>query len=132
MNRIASGRDLPPRLELDCLKVLWKTGEGSVKQVQEALSPSRPLAYTTVMTVLDRLERRGCVQRRKTGRSFVYVALLDEESVKQLAIRELADNLFGGSVASLKLYLSAGEEPKLALAASVDGHTAIRLDASLL
>ena len=69
-------REIPPPLELECLKVLWTLGEGNVKDVRQALTGSRPLAYTTVMTVLDRLTRKGGVARRKVGRAFVYVPVL--------------------------------------------------------
>ena len=61
----AVARELPPPLELECLKALWGLGEASVRQVQDAIAPNRQLAYTTVMTVMDRLARRGCVQRKK-------------------------------------------------------------------
>ena len=58
--------EMPPPLEIDCLKVLWTIGEANVKTVQQALG--RDLAYTTVMTLLDRLARRGGAVRRKGGR----------------------------------------------------------------
>ena len=60
-----SVRDIPPPLELECLSVLWRLGESSVRTVQEALAASRPLAYTTVMTMLERLARKQLVSRRK-------------------------------------------------------------------
>src|SRR4030095_9578911 len=75
MARTAKSRDLPPPLELQCLKALWVLGEGNVREVREYLLAERNLAYTTVMTVLDRLVRRGGVQRRKAGRSFIYSPL---------------------------------------------------------
>jgi len=46
-------RDVPPPLELACLKALWSLQEGSVKDVQRIVAQSRPLAYTTIMTVLE-------------------------------------------------------------------------------
>jgi penicillinase repressor len=70
--RKAASRAIPPPLELLCLNALWSRGEGSVKEVRELVAPSRALAYTTVMTVLERLARRGIVTRRKAGRAFVY------------------------------------------------------------
>ena len=73
MRRPAPQRDMPPPLELECLKALWGIGEGTVRDVRHVLVGNRNLAYTTVMTVLDRLEKRGGVSRKKQGRSFVYV-----------------------------------------------------------
>lgn len=99
-------RDLPPPLELECLKSLWALGQGSVRDVQEQLTPQRQLAYTTVMTVMDRLARRGCVRRVKTGRSFVYTPLLTLDAVRRLAVHDLVHTLFDGSEESLREYLS--------------------------
>jgi predicted transcriptional regulator len=96
-------RELPPRLELECLKALWTLGEANVRHVQTALS--RPLAYTTVMTVLDRLSRRGCVERRKVGRGFVYSAVLTRDSVRRVALDDLIRCFFDGSEESLRRYL---------------------------
>lgn len=100
-----SPRELPPRLELECLKALWGLGEANVRDVQTALG--RTLAYTTVMTVLDRLARRGCVERRKVGRGFIYSALLSRDSVRRVAIEDLIDCYFDGSEESLRHYLEA-------------------------
>lgn len=105
MRKLSSSTEIPPPLELECLKALWETGEASVKQVRDQLSGSRSLAYTTVMTVLERLVRRGCVGRRKTGRSFVYVAILTRDCVRRLAVRDLIDTFFDGSEAELVRYL---------------------------
>ena len=50
--------DLAP-LELECLSVLWPSGESSVREIHRALAASRPRAYTTVLTIMDRLEQKG-------------------------------------------------------------------------
>ena len=55
--------EIPPPLELACLTVLWKRGEADVGEVREAMREARPLAYTTVMTVLERLAAKGMVTR---------------------------------------------------------------------
>lgn len=102
----APGRELPPPLEMECLKALWTLEHGSVRQVQDAMAPTRRLAYTTVMTVMDRLARRGCVQRQKRGRSFVYTPLLTRDCVRRMAVRELVETLFEGSEDSLRSFLS--------------------------
>jgi predicted transcriptional regulator len=98
-------KELPPRLELECLKALWDIGEANVRDVQGTLG--RPLAYTTVMTVLDRLARRGCVERRKVGRGFRYSAVLSRDSVRRVAIEDLIDCYFDGSEDSLRHYLQS-------------------------
>ena len=103
-------REIPPPLELQCLKALWELGEANVKDVRRVLTGNRKLAYTTVMTVLDRLERRGGVRRRKIGRSFVYTPTLSRESLRRLALKEFVDSFFDGSMDSLRHYLD-GVEP---------------------
>jgi predicted transcriptional regulator len=122
-------REIPPPLELQCLKALWELGEANVKDVRRVLTSNRKLAYTTVMTVLDRLERRGGVRRRKIGRSFVYTPMLSRESLRRLALKEFVDSFFDGSTDSLKDYL---EDAPSTTAGFPDPMAEVQLDASLL
>ncbi len=62
-------------LEAGVMEVVWRHGAGDVRQVAARLP--RPLAYTTVMTTLDRLYKKGLLERRKRQRAFVYAAKLD-------------------------------------------------------
>ena len=105
MRRAGPPREIPPPLELECLKTLWKLGEGSVKQVRADLLSSRSLAYTTVMTLLDRLAKKGAVERKKVGRSFVYAPVLSRELLRRLAVKQLVDCFFSGSEDELVVYL---------------------------
>jgi BlaI family penicillinase repressor len=98
-------RDVPPPLELACLRALWSLGEANVKAVQEVVAQSRPLAYTTIMTVLDRLVRKGKLTRRKSGRSFVYLPSQPRDALQRTAVRELIDGYFDGSEADLLQFL---------------------------
>lgn len=102
---------MPAPLELQCLKVLWLRGEGTVADVQQALEPRRKLAYTTVMTLLDRLLRKGVVSRRKVGRAFVYAPAASREALRSIAVRELLDNFFDSSEATLIKYLETRGGP---------------------
>ena len=97
--------ELPPPLEMECLKALWDLGHGSVRDVLDSLTPQRQLAYTTVMTVMDRLARRGCVQRERAGRSFVYTPVVSRDAVQRLAVEDLVESLFDGSRDSLRQFL---------------------------
>ena len=98
-------RDVPPPLELACLKALWSLQEGKVRAVQEVVARSRPLAYTTIMTVLDRLVRKGKLNRRKVGRAFVYAPEASRDSMRRAALRELIEGYFDGSEAELLEFL---------------------------
>jgi BlaI family transcriptional regulator, penicillinase repressor len=122
----ATHREIPPPLELECLKALWALGEGTVRDVREVLVGQRNLAYTTVMTVLDRLEKRGGVSRRKNGRSFVYQPRATQEALRKYAVKELVDQFFGGSEDALRQYLAS---PRTAVNPS---GSADSMDASLL
>ncbi|HVW87191.1 MAG TPA: BlaI/MecI/CopY family transcriptional regulator [Bryobacteraceae bacterium] len=101
-------RELPPPLEMMCLNALWEIGEGNVEDVRKVVSTGRPLAYTTVLTLLDRLARRGAVSRRKEGRGFRYQPLVARDKLRRVALRQFLDYHFEGSAAKLKLFL---EEP---------------------
>lgn len=105
MPRSGAPREIPPPLELECLKTLWRLREGNVRAVQNALGPGRKLAYTTVMTLLERLARKGAVERRKSGRSFLYTPVLARDTVRRLAVQELLDGFFEGSPDELLDYL---------------------------
>lgn len=96
-----------PDLELACLRLLWQAGDQTVHEVRDALRPHRPLAYTTVMTVLDRLARKGAVSRRKVGRAHLYHAEFPKEDARQRALERLVDVYFDGSRESLIVFLGA-------------------------
>ncbi len=93
-----------PQLELECLRVLWKQPGASVAQVRAGLE--RPLAYTTVMTVLERLSAKGVVQRRKQGRAYAYSALLDRDAARHEAVARLLAGFFDGDRDALLSYLA--------------------------
>ena len=97
--------DLAP-LELDCLNVLWPLGEATVRDVQQALQPTRPRAYTTIMTILDRPAQKGVVQRQKAGRAWLYRANLSAAEARSHAIAQVVDGFFDGSPQALAAHLS--------------------------
>jgi predicted transcriptional regulator len=115
-------REVPPPLELLCLNALWSLKEGNVKDVRQLVACRRPLAYTTIMTVLDRLVRKGLLARRKVGRAFVYVPQMARDAMRRTAVRELLDGFFDGSEQELMRFLSAPGQD-LAAAAVVGGAT---------
>jgi predicted transcriptional regulator len=88
--------------------------EGNGRDVQRIVAETRPLAYTTIMTVLDRLVRKGKLTRRKAGRTFVYAPSESRETLRRLAIRELLDGFFDSSQEQLIQYLrGGGSEPQI-------------------
>ena len=91
---------------LELLKSLWELGPCTVRQLNESLRKRRKRwAYTTVQTVLNTLERKGKVRRTLSGRAFSYEAATSKERVLKSAIRELAEQMFGGSSEDLVMSL---------------------------
>lgn len=94
-----------PELELEVMKALWNLETGTVADVKERLDPFRPLAYTTVMTVLDRLARKGAVTRKKQGRGYLYRPAISSTDAREVAIDRLLTDYFGNSVEKLADFL---------------------------
>ena len=76
------------------MDTVWAGGDFSVRDVQTALG--RPVAYTTVMTTLDRLFKKGLVKRRREGRAFVYTAAVERHEIEAT----MTAGLLGGVLAS--------------------------------
>ncbi|HKN60009.1 MAG TPA: BlaI/MecI/CopY family transcriptional regulator [Candidatus Acidoferrales bacterium] len=98
--------DLAP-LELDCMNILWPVGEATVRDIRDRLAERRPRAYTTIMTIMDRLARKGIVERRKVGRAYLYRPNLSAEDARSQALVQVIDNFFGGSKERLLGHLNA-------------------------
>jgi BlaI family transcriptional regulator, penicillinase repressor len=105
MRRAGPPRDVPPPLEMLCLKALWSIGEGNVARVRGVMAETKPLAYTTVMTLLERLARKGAVSRRKVGRAFVYAPSISRDTMRRLALKEFVDCYFDGFQEKLTEFL---------------------------
>ena len=83
-------------LQLSLMRVLWDRGECSAADVQRRLGKSRPLAITTVGTLLTRLEKQGLVKHRTDGRAFLFRAAVSEGDVRRRMLSGLVRNLFRG------------------------------------
>jgi len=92
-------------LQLAIMQVLWRRGEATVADVQHDLSDLRPLAYTTVSTMLTKMEHKGLVAHTRHGRSFVYRSLIDEQQVSRSMVVDLVGRLFGGDVTQMVSHL---------------------------
>ena len=88
---------LPPALEMEVMKALWRIEAGTVGQVREQMRAPKPLAYTTVMTMLDRLARKGVVTRVKQGRGYRYAPVMRKDDALQLALDRIVCDFFGGA-----------------------------------
>lgn len=92
------------------MKVLWERSEATVVEIQQALRAARPLAPTTIATLLSRLEKRALVTYRTEGRQYVYRALLQEVDARQHALVEVTQGLFAGDVPTMVSQLLSSHE----------------------
>ena len=101
------------KFELEIMQVLWDLERASVREIQEKLSDKRRPAYTTVQTIIGRLEEKGAVRRlKKIGNALIFEPVISRKSVHGRLIGELLQ-LFGGSARPLMAHLA--EMGKLSL-----------------
>lgn len=94
-----------PNLQLAIMQVLWRRNEATVAEVQEDLASDRALAYTTIATMLSKMEGKGLVSHRREGRTFVYRARLAQDQVNRSMVADLVSRLFAGDVTELVSHL---------------------------
>ena len=87
------------------MKVVWSRRAATVRDVYEDLRARRRIAYTTVMTMMNILERKGHLKKRTEGRSFVYLPARPKRQVVGAMVREFLDRVFGGSAEPLLVQL---------------------------
>ena len=87
------------------MKLVWDRGEATVRDVYEALLAHRRIAYTTVMTTMSILEKKGHLKKRAEGRSFIYRAARPRQKVVQAMVRDFVDRVFGGAAQPLLVHL---------------------------
>src|ERR1035437_2123744 len=92
-------------LQLRIMKVLWAGVEATVADVHKGLGDESDLAYTTVATMLRKMEARGLVRHHLEARSFVYRAAVAEEAVSRGMADHLLERLFEGSLADMVRHL---------------------------
>ena len=98
------------RAELEVLRALWLEGPATVRGVMEHLhGQGRKVAYTTVQTMLGRLEQKGFARSDKSGVAFVYRAKVSRERYSQSRLRTLLDQLYDGAAGPLALQLLRSE-----------------------
>ena len=97
-------------LELDIMKAVWRQPLSTVRDVQSAIRPGRRLAYTTVMTIMNRLFQKGFLARKLRSRTHLYEPTVPFTDVRAAAVNGLIDSFFDGSRENLQEFLTG--EPK--------------------
>jgi BlaI family penicillinase repressor len=97
-------------LELELMNVLWRKGRATVQEIREALADDRPLAYTSISTMMGILEKKGYAGHEAVGRTYVYSPLVERVKAQRSLVQNLLSRVFHGSPALLMLNLIANEE----------------------
>ncbi|MHC4431722.1 MAG: BlaI/MecI/CopY family transcriptional regulator [Planctomycetota bacterium] len=84
------------RLQRAVIEVVWELGEASVHQVRDRLRQRKELAYTTVLTALQKLEKAGWLQHRAEGKVYIYTPTRTREQAGASSVRKFLDRIFDG------------------------------------
>ena len=98
----------------EILEVIWAAGEAGapVTAIWEAVAARRSVTRTTILNLVDRLEKRGWLKRSKAAGTIHYLATIDREATARLLARGFVDEYFGGSLSQLVTSLLGGKRPK--------------------
>lgn len=97
-------------VELELMEILWAKGSGTVGEVVEALPSERPLAYSSVLTMMRILEQKGYVGHEKESRAYVYRPLVNREQARRSVISYLVKRFFDDSPELLVVNLLEHDE----------------------
>lgn len=96
------------RVQLQIMQVLWEKQRATAREITDAIAETEPIAHSTVQTMLRVLEDKGAVAHQSEGRAFVFFPLVPETDLKQNAVRNLVERLFGGNASNLVAHLLDG------------------------
>ena len=88
-------------LEAEIMSIMWREGQTTVKQVHREIVDWRVIAYTTVMTTMERLAEKGVLNRRREGLAYIYTLARSREDCTLLAVRQIVDEVLDGDARSL-------------------------------
>jgi BlaI family transcriptional regulator, penicillinase repressor len=95
--------------ELAVMKVIWKKGSATVRDVYETLREGRALAYTTVMTTMNILETKGFLEKAREDRAFRYTPTRTRQQVVGAMVKDFVNRVFDGAAQPLLLHLATSE-----------------------
>lgn len=103
-------RPKPSDLELQILGVLWNAGPLAVRDVLEQMPDGKSRAYTTILSCLQVMEKKGLVSHRRQGQVYLYRAAVPQQRVLGSMVSDLLRNVFGGRPsAALQYFIAAGD-----------------------
>ena len=102
-------KPVPTDLELEILKVVWQRGQATVREVYKDLAAQRKIAYTTVLTMMGVLERKGHLKKSAGERAYIYTPTQPQSQVVQGMVQEFVGRVFDGSLKPLLVHLVEDE-----------------------
>jgi predicted transcriptional regulator len=107
------------------MNVVWRQSGATVREVHTALAAERPVAYTTVMTLMRILESKGYLEKQARDRAYFYLPTRKRHHVMRAMVRDFVDRAFDGATQSLRLHLvrheSLTEQERAELRRVIDG-----------
>ncbi len=98
------------KVQLRIMRVLWRKGRSSARDITADLNKIEPIAHSTVQTLLRKLEQKGAVDHDIEERTFYFFPLVEEDKVTKHAINDFVDRIFAGSATGLVSYLIKNED----------------------
>jgi len=95
----------PTELELEILKILWREGSGTVREVRAHLSGFRELAHTSVMTMMGIMTEKGYLKRAKQGKGYVYKPRVSKEETSRRMLGDMVERVYSGSAMAVMVNL---------------------------
>ena len=91
--------------ELELMKVIWRSGQATVREVYEDLKTRRTIAYTSVQTMMNILETKGHLRKEPGDKAQTYIPVRPQQTVVRSMVREFVDRVFDGSARPLLVHL---------------------------
>ena len=89
------------KFEFQIMKMIWNNGKASVRDVWERFYPEKKLAYTTIATLMKKLEEKGFLRHEEVDRTYIYYPLISQDGVSHGMLEDITDAFFSGSTADL-------------------------------
>lgn len=112
MSELKSGKK-PSELEQQVLGVLWDRGELTARKVLESMPDEKPRAYTSILSVMQVMEKKGLLTRNSEGVTHLWSPAVQRDEVTQPLVKNLVRNVFGGSASAVVQQLLGGENVSL-------------------
>lgn len=101
----------PTPAELEVLRVIWKRGPSTVREVMTAINQDRPRAYTSVMSLMNVMVEKGLLATKPKGRAFLYSAKISQARTQSEIVKDLLGRVFDGSASTLVTHLLEQARP---------------------